>query len=117
LLSIFNIQERCWDLPSILEVDEPIELWRFMADAWSSPELHKTTIEIEMTWLDGLSLFCISLITLMSILEISLPTLKQRRGITLKQTSASDTKKLVLSFAELARLRRKMAALCLLSES
>jgi dsRNA-specific ribonuclease len=117
LPSIFNIQERRRDLPSILEVDEPIEPWRLMADAWFSPELHKTTIEIEMTRPDGLSSFRVSLITPMSIPEVLLPTSKQRRGITLKQTSASNTKKLVLSFAELARLRQKIAALCPPSES
>jgi dsRNA-specific ribonuclease len=117
LPSILNIQERCRDLPPMIEVDEHVQPWRLMADAWFSPELYKTTIQIERNWLDDLSSFRISIITPMSIPAMSLPTSKQHTGITLKQTSASDTQKVVISFAELEKLRQKMAALCSPSES
>ncbi|KAL1597334.1 Dicer-like protein 2 [Paraconiothyrium brasiliense] len=114
---ILNIHERCRDLPPLIEVDEHIQPWRMMADAWSSPELYKTTIQIEKNWLDDLPSFRISFITPMSIPAMTLPTSKQHTGIKLKQTSASDTQKSVISFAELQRLRQRMAALCLPSES
>jgi dsRNA-specific ribonuclease len=117
LPSILNIQERFRDLPPMIEVDEHIQPWRRMADAWSSPELYKTTIQIERNRLDDLPSFRISFITPMSIPAMSLPTSKQHTGITLKQTSPSDTKKLVISFTELERLRQRMAALCSPSES
>jgi hypothetical protein len=120
LPSILNIQKRCQDLPSMIEVDEHIQPWRLMADAWSSPELYKTTFQMATNPLDNLSSFAISFITPMPISAMSLPTSKQYTGytgITLKQTSASDTKKLVISFAELERLRQRTAALCSPSKS
>jgi dsRNA-specific ribonuclease len=117
LPSILNAHERCRDLPPMIEVDEHIQPWRLMADAWSSLELYKTTIQIERGQLDGLSSFCISLITPISIPVLALPTSKQHKGITIKQMSASDTKKLVISFAELKRLKQRMAALCSSIES
>jgi dsRNA-specific ribonuclease len=117
LPSILQVQERCRDLPPIIEVDEHIQPWRLMADAWSSPELYTTTIQVETNRLDDLSSFRISFITPMLIPAMSLPTSKQHTGITVKQTSASDTKKLVTSFAELERLRQRMAALCSPSKS
>jgi dsRNA-specific ribonuclease len=117
LPSILNMQERCRDLPPMIEVDKHIQPWRLMADAWSSPELYKTTIQVERNRSDDLSSFRISFITPMSIPAMSLPTSKQHTDITLKQTSASDTKKSVISFAELERLRQRMAVLCSPSES
>jgi dsRNA-specific ribonuclease len=112
LPSILTIQERCRDLPPLIEVNQHIQPWRMMAGAWSSPELYKTTIQVERNRLEDLSSFRVSFITPMSIPAMSLPTSKQHTGITLKQTSASDTRKLSISFAELQRLRQRMAALC-----
>jgi len=117
LPSILNIQKRCRDLPSLIEVDEHIQPWRLMANAWSSPEICKTTIQVEGNRLDGLSSFHISFITPMSIPAMSLPISKQHTGIALKQTFTSDTKKLAITFEELERLRQRMAALYLPSES
>lgn len=117
LPTILNIQERCRDLPPIIEVDEAIQPWRLMVDAWSSPELYTTTIQVETNRSDDLSSFRMSFITPMLIPAMSLPTSNQHTGITVKQTSASNTKQLVTSFAQLERLRQRMAALCSPSRS
>lgn len=117
LPSILNIQKRCGDIPPTIEVDEHIQPWRLMANAWSSPEIYKTTIQVEGNRLDNLSSSHISFITPMSIPEMSLPSSKHHTSIALKQTVASDTKKLAITFEELQRLRQRMAALYLRSES
>lgn len=117
LPSILNIQKRCRDLPSMVEVDEQIQPWRLMANAWSSPEICKTTIQVDSSRLDGLSSFHISFIAPMSIPAMSLPTSKQHKNIAVNQTFVSDTKKLAITFEELERLRQRMAALYLPSES
>ncbi|KAH7080603.1 ribonuclease III domain-containing protein [Paraphoma chrysanthemicola] len=112
LPSILKIQERCRNLPPILEVDEHIQPWRLMAHAWSSPTLYKTSIHLESNPPDDRSSLRISFITPMSIPPMSLRPLKQHTCITMKQTCAS-----VLSFAGLERLRQRMAELCSSNES
>jgi dsRNA-specific ribonuclease len=117
LPSILDIQARCQVLPPVIEVDEHIQAWRVMADAWSSHELYRTTIQIQKARTDDLSSLCISIITPISIPAMPLPTSKQHTGITMKQTSTSDTEELGISVAELERLRQRMAALCSPSKS
>ena len=113
LPSIPTLQDRFRNLASTIEVDEHIQPWRLMAHAWSSPELHKTTIEIEKKWLGDDSPLRISFITPKSIPAMSLATSGRHTSIKLKQTSASDTKKLAISLEELERHKQKMAALYL----